>query len=263
MEWIIEVGKVVLGGVLALIGGYVATSYKERVDRRLSLSQREKERNLRDADTLRQIIASIVGAKATARAAREADSQKRSKNGEVAKRAAHTYGLRAEEFRQLANTALVEAEKYGYLPESVPVPDRLLSTYVDYLIYGKLSATLEWDSYGYDPVSDASGHTEALLSDLRALMFYAESEAQRALSKGKKAVEPNLPYILSLAPYFNGIPVDPRKLNTDDLESMMMEAQSRAERIAERVRNREKAAAERAALTQPPEQQPVEHVPAK
>lgn len=243
--WAILVPVAISVGGGTIVGNILVALFKARLDKNFAVAQRERDRHLARAEILRRLIAAIVGARSAASDARHTDLNKKSNLEEVASRSKNIHERHVDNFERLADEALVEAERYGLLPEWTALPDRRLSAYVEFVLNGRLGFTLDADSYKWGESSDAHQHASALISDLRTLVEAEEALAQDVFigrDKRKTFRVPELPYLNMLKVYYPAREINVRGLDTSVLENRIaQEEHEQAERQKRLEASRAKA----------------------
>ncbi|MBI1333802.1 MAG: hypothetical protein GC165_13090 [Armatimonadetes bacterium] len=224
--WTILIPVLLTIGGGTILGNILVAKYKEGIDRRHAIAVRTRDRHLEKADTLRRLIAAVVGARSAAGDARYSDLNKKSNLEEVALRSQANYERHVDNFARLSDEALLEAEKYGLIPDWCNLPDKHLSSYVSFVMDGSLGFTLDARSFEYGQAGDAYGHASALISDLRALVDAEEALASDVFVTKRKLKTfrpPSLTYLNELKVYFDRKEVDVKKLDMSVLENRLFE----------------------------------------
>lgn len=250
VNWLVVLLPVLVSvGGGTIVGNLIVAKFKEGIDRRQAIAQRVRDGHIARADTLRKVIAAIVGARSAASDARHTDLNRKSNIEKIADRSRANHERHVDNFERLSDEALVEAERYGLIPEWSGLPDRHLSSYVGFVLSGRLGFTLGADSYDYGNAGDAYQHATALIRDLRELVDAEEAQAHDAFvsSKQRKAFRtPSLLYFNELKFYYKGDEVNVKQLDMSVLESRLAreeweEAERQKRRDSSRLRQLQNA----------------------
>ena len=219
MNWTQVIAQAVTVLVGGLAVGAILGLQRFQLERHALIAQRRRQVRLSKADHLDSLIAFLVHALALGGGIYSLNQLKESNDPAAKQNALDELATVAPQYNQAFRDAIVEAERYGMLPDDARLGDLHLNAYVSTILEHGLDRCLggqDWHAF-----ASARKNIWALIEDLRALSAHEEAAGEQDVKPLKRKEAPPELDLICLPRFVTLLPR--RTLTSSDVDTWFLE----------------------------------------